>query len=84
MDQRKQDQEVAQGNATIDSLRTFGATSVTFLITGHQQLTKTSGTTQVNQQFAVTVARVGTSWQTYSVEPSNIGQNGDTSGQGQG
>lgn len=84
IDQRKRDQEVAQGSATIDSVKTFGPTSITFLITGHQQLTKTSRTTQVNQQFAVTVARVGTSWETYSVELSNIGQNGDTSGQGQG
>jgi hypothetical protein len=84
IDQRKQDQEVAQGSATIDSVRTFGATSITFLITGHQQLSKAGHVSPVNQQFAVTVAHVGTSWQTYSVEPSNFGQSGDTSGQGPG
>lgn len=84
IDQRKQDQEVAQGSATIDSVRTFGATSITFLVTGHQQLSKAGHVSSVSQQYAVTVAHVGTSWQAYSVEPSNIGQSGDSSGQGPG
>jgi hypothetical protein len=84
IDQRKQDQEVAQGSATIDSVRTFGATSITFLITGHQQLSKAGHVSPVSQQYAVTVAHTGTSWQTYSVEPSSIGQSGDSSGQGPG
>jgi hypothetical protein len=78
LDQRKQDQEVAQGTASIDSIRTFQPNSIIFLVTGHQQVQKVSGSTQVDQQFAVTVARSAGSWTVYALEPAETGQAGDT------
>jgi len=78
LDQRKQDQEVAQGTASIDSIRTFESNSIIFLVTGHQQVKKISGSTQDSKQFAVTVARSGGSWTVYAFEPADAGQAGDT------
>ncbi len=76
--QRQQEQEVATGTASIDSIRTFQANSIIFLVTGHQQVSKTSGKTQVDQQFAVTVARASGSWSVFAFEPADEGQAGDT------
>jgi len=78
LDQRKQDQEVAQGTASIDSIRDIQSNSLIFLVTGHQQVSKTSGISQSNQQYAVTVSRTSGSWTVYAFEPADAGQAGDT------
>ena len=81
IDQRKQDQVVAQGSASIDSIRTFQPNSVIFLVTGRQQVTKGGGATSVDStQYAVTVSRDAAFWRVYGVEPANAGQAGDTTG----
>jgi hypothetical protein len=79
IDQRKQDQVVAQGSASIDSIRTFEANSIIFLVTGRQQVTKGGGAASTDSaQYAVTVSRNGASWQVYAVELADTGQAGDT------
>jgi hypothetical protein len=79
IEQRKQDQVVAQGSASIDSIRTFEPNSVIFLVTGKQQVTKGGGAASTDSaQYAVTVSRNGASWQVYAVEPADNGQAGDT------
>jgi hypothetical protein len=79
IDQRKQDQVVAQGSSSIDSIRTFEPNSIIFLVTGRQQVTKAGGAPSTDSaQFAVTVSRDTASWQVYAVEPADVGQAGDT------
>jgi hypothetical protein len=81
IDQRKQDQVVAQGSASIDSIRTFEPNSVIFLVTGRQQVTKNGGAASTDsKQYAVTVSRDAASWRVYGVEPADAGQAGDTTG----
>ena len=62
------------GNTMIDSLRAFGATSLTFVVTINQKITSTSGTNQQSQQYAVTVAsNGGGSWQVNNIELASAG-----------
>jgi hypothetical protein len=71
---RRQQKQVASGTAVIDSLRAFGATSLTFVVTINQKITTTSGTKQQSQQFAVTVAsNGGGSWQVNNIELASAG-----------
>jgi hypothetical protein len=79
IDQRKQDQVVAQGSASIDSIRTFEPNSIIFLVTGRQQVTKGGGAASTDSvQYAVTVSKNAASWQVFAVEPASTGQAGDT------
>jgi hypothetical protein len=71
---RQQQKQVASGTAVIDSLRAFGATSLTFVVTINQKITTTSGTKQQSQQFAVTVAsNGGGSWQVNNIQLASAG-----------
>jgi len=65
--------QVSSGSAAIDSIRTFGSNSITFVVTGSQKLTSTQGTTTNSSQYAVTVSGQGSSWQVYDIEPASAG-----------
>src|SRR5262249_24447864 len=78
LEQRRQDQAVADSTATLDRIRDIETTSVIFLVTGDQQLTKAGPRSQDKQRYAVTVTRDGGSWRVYSFEPADAGQAGDT------
>ncbi|HEY0718318.1 MAG TPA: hypothetical protein VGD68_11940 [Streptosporangiaceae bacterium] len=65
--------QVSSGSAVIDSIRTFGSTSITFVVTGTQNLTSTKGTTTDSNQYAVTVSGPGGSWQVYDIELASAG-----------
>jgi hypothetical protein len=81
---RNQTHEVSQGTASVDALTGFGGSSITFLVTGHQQITNTSGTSQQSPQLRITVAKTNASWLVYSYELPNQGQDGVAPGSGQG
>jgi hypothetical protein len=78
VDQRKNDQVVAVGSATIDSIRDIEANSVIFVVTAKQQLSSAAGPSESSSRFAVTATRDGEVWRVYAFEPADSGQAGDT------
>jgi hypothetical protein len=71
---RKGQQQVSTGTAVIDSLRTFGPSSLTFVVTAGQHLVTSHGTTNGSAHYAITVIGSGTSWQVNDIELSTVGQ----------
>ncbi|GAA0964128.1 hypothetical protein [Actinocorallia libanotica] len=78
LEQRRTDQTVAEGSASLNSIRTIGDTSITFLVTGIQQITEAGTTGRDSEQWAVTVQNTGGSWRVYSFGPADVGQDGET------
>lgn len=71
---RNGQQQVSTGTAVIDSLRSFGPSSLTFIVTGTQHLVSSKGTSNGTAQYAITVTGSGTSWQVDNIELSTVGQ----------
>jgi hypothetical protein len=71
---RTDQKQVSTGTAVISSLRAFGPSSLTFIVTGTQHLTTSKGTSSGNSQYAVTLTGSGTSWQVNDIELSSAGQ----------
>jgi hypothetical protein len=78
IEQRKRDQVVAVGGATIDSIRDIGSSSMIFVVTAKQELSTAAGRSQDSKRFAVTASRDGDVWRVYAFEPADAGQAGDT------
>ena len=72
---RTSQKQVSSGTATISSIRTFGSSSITFVVATTQKLTGTNGTATSSAQYAVTVSGQGSSWQVYDIEPASAGNN---------
>jgi hypothetical protein len=70
---RKSQKQVSTGTAVIDSLRAFGPSSITFIVTAGQRLVTTNGTTSGSTQYAVTVTSSGSSWQVSDIELASAG-----------
>ena len=70
---RTRKKQVSAGSATIDSLRAFGSSSLTFVVTISQEITDTSGRSPVTAQYAVTAASDGTGWQVSDIELASAG-----------
>ena len=66
--------QVSTGTAVIDSLRTFGPSSLTFIATAAQHLVTSHGTSKGSTQYVVTVTGSGGSWQVNDIELSTVGQ----------
>jgi hypothetical protein len=71
---RASQKEVATGTAVIDSLRAFGPSSLTFVVTGTQHLVTANGTTNGSTQYAITVTGSGTSWLVNDIQLATTGQ----------
>jgi hypothetical protein len=71
---RNDQQQVATATATINSLRSFGASSLTFIATATQHLATAKGSSSGSTQYAITVTGSGTSWQVNDIELSSAGQ----------
>jgi hypothetical protein len=71
---RTDQKQVSTGTAAITSLRSFGPSSLTFVVTGTQHLVTSKGTSNGSTQYAVTVTGSGTSWQVNDIELSSVGQ----------
>jgi hypothetical protein len=78
LEQRKADQTVAQGSASLNSVRAIGNTSITFVVTGLQDVTEAGSTGRDSKQWAVTVQNTGGSWKVYSFGPAEEGQEGES------
>ncbi len=70
---RTSQKQVSTGTAVINSLRAFGPSSLTFVITTGQRLVSSHGTTNGNTQYAVTVTGSGGSWQVDNIELASAG-----------
>jgi hypothetical protein len=71
---RNDQQQVATATAVINSLRSFGTSSLTFIATATQHLATAKGSSNGSTQYAITVTGSGTSWQVNDIELSSAGQ----------
>lgn len=71
--QRKQQKQVSSGSAQIVSMRAFGPSSITFVVSITQQITTTNGRSHQTSQYAVTVTETGGAWQASSIELASVG-----------
>ena len=69
---RTAQKQVSAGSAVIDSLRAFGPSSLTFVVTIHQKVTGSSPGHQ-NTQYAVTVSGSNGGWQVNDIELASSG-----------
>jgi hypothetical protein len=65
--------QVSTGTVVIDSLRAFGPSSITFIVTEHQRIVSAHGTTTGSTQYAVTVDNSGGRWQVNDAELASAG-----------
>jgi hypothetical protein len=65
--------QVSTGSAVISSLRAFGPSSMTFVVTAGQRLVTANGTSSGSTQYAVTVTGSGVSWQVSDIELQSAG-----------
>ena len=71
--ERTSTKQVSTGSAVINSLRAFGTSSITFVVTITEQITDTAGRSLDSTQYAVTVVGVGSSWQVNDIELASAG-----------
>jgi hypothetical protein len=71
--QRKSQKQVSSGSAQIDTLRAFGPSSITFVVTITQKITATHGASHQTNQYAVTVTETGGNWQASSIQLASVG-----------
>ncbi|MCD0447917.1 hypothetical protein LO762_01720 [Actinocorallia sp. API 0066] len=77
LEQRRLDRTVATGGASLDAIRTVGATSVTFVVTGIQEVASAGTDKTESKSWAVTVQGDGGAWRVYSFGPADEGQDGE-------
>ena len=70
---RTSQKQVSSGTAAISSLRAFGPSSITFIVTAGQRLATSNGTSNASTQYAVTVTGSGGSWQVSDIELESAG-----------
>jgi hypothetical protein len=70
---RTRNRQVSAGTAVINSLRAFGPSSMTFVVTISQEITSTGGKSQVSGQYAVTATGSGSAWQVSDIELASAG-----------
>jgi hypothetical protein len=71
--QRVQQRWVSSGSGTINSIRAFGTSSITFVVTISQRLVSTQGIRTNQGQYAITVQSSGTVWQVNDIELASAG-----------
>ena len=71
--QRTEDKQISTATAVINSLRSFGTSSLTFIVTISQHIQQVSGTSSSTGQYAVTVVNMGGKWQVSQIQPALAG-----------
>jgi hypothetical protein len=66
-------QQISSGTAQIVSLRAFGPSSLTFVVSISQRLVSSGVTSSVTKQYAVTLTGAGASWQVNDIELASDG-----------
>ena len=71
--QRTQQKQVSSARTTINSIRTFGSGSLTFVVTIVQTIRTKQGKSQNNGQYAITLTGSGQSWLVNDIELASAG-----------
>ncbi len=71
--QRTSQKQSASGSGQITAIRSFGTSSITFLVTLNQRTTGSQGTARLATGYAVTVTAAGTNWQVSDIELATAG-----------
>jgi hypothetical protein len=71
--QRTQQKQVSSARTAINSIRTFGSGSLTFVVTIVQTIRTKQGKSQNNGQYAITLTGSGQSWLVNDVELASAG-----------
>ncbi len=71
--QRAKQKQVSTATAVINSLRSFGASSLIFVVTINQRLHTTQGSSPDSSQWAVTVVNNAGTWLVNDIEPAQAG-----------
>jgi hypothetical protein len=71
--QRKNSEQISTATAVVNSLRSFGTSSLTFVVTISQHIQQVSGNTSPTGQYAITVINAGGSWQVDQIQPASAG-----------
>ncbi len=71
--QRAKQKQVSTATAVINSLRSFGASSLIFVVTINQRLHTTQGSSPGSSQWAITVVNNGGTWLVNDIEPAQAG-----------
>ena len=71
--QRKNSKQISTATAVVNSLRSFDASSLTFVVTISQHIQQVSGNTSPTGQYAVTVVNSGGPWQVDQIQPASAG-----------
>jgi hypothetical protein len=71
--QRTQQKQVSSARAEINSIRTFGSGSLTFVVTIVQTIRTKQGKSQNNGQYAITLTGTGQSWLVNDIELASAG-----------
>ena len=71
--QRTKQKEISSASAVINSLRAFGGSSLTFIVTISQRIQSSTGTKTQSGQFAITVVNTGGTWQVNQIQPASAG-----------
>lgn len=71
--QRTTQRQVSSGSGTIGSIRAFGSSSITFVVTMAQRMVSTKGTQTASGQYTITVQSVGATWQVNDIELASAG-----------
>jgi hypothetical protein len=70
---RNGEHQVSTGTAAVSSLRAFGPTSLTFVVTADQHIVSSAGTTNGTAQWAFTVTSSAGGWLVSDIEPAQDG-----------
>ncbi len=71
--QRAKQKQVSTATAVINSLRSFGASSLIFVVTINQRLHTTQGSSPGSSQWAITVVNNAGTWLVNDIEPAQAG-----------
>lgn len=71
--QRTKQKQVSTATAVINSLRSFGASSLIFVVTINQRLHTTQGSSPASSQWAITVVNNAGTWLVNDIEPAQAG-----------
>ncbi len=70
---RANSRQVSTGTATIESIRAFGPSSITFVVEITEHQTATTGSSEATTSYAVTLTGSGSTWQVTDIELSDLG-----------
>lgn len=65
--------QVSTGTAVIESIRAFGPTSLTFVVSITEQQTTASGSSSTVTSYALTLTGGGSAWQVTDIELAQLG-----------